>query len=80
MAVYCTNKLQLDRGKVNVRGGAIALGHPLGATGARQIVTGLAEMRKRKKQVLVTAMCIGETNILLFANFQGVGRVWLQSL
>ena len=38
----------------NVRGGAIALGHPLGATGARQIVTGLSECRRRKAKVLVS--------------------------
>src|SRR5699024_6538768 len=45
MAVYCRNKLGLDWAKMNPRGGAIALGHPLGATGARQIVTGLSELR-----------------------------------
>ena len=36
MAVYCTKVLGIDSKKMNVRGGAIALGHPLGATGARQ--------------------------------------------
>jgi acetyl-CoA acyltransferase 1 len=40
MYVYCVNKLGLDIEKVNVNGGAIALGHPLGTTGARQIATG----------------------------------------
>lgn len=59
MAVYCRDKLALDPAKMNPRGGAIALGHPLGATGARQIVTGLAEARKNKKKILVTSMCIG---------------------
>lgn len=39
--------------------GAIALGHPLGCTGARQFATGLAELRRRKQKVLVTSMCIG---------------------
>lgn len=59
MAVYCVRELGLDVEKVNPRGGAIALGHPLGATGARQIVTGLAEARRQKKKILVTSMCIG---------------------
>src|SRR5436305_3237601 len=59
MAVYCINKLNLDHAKVNPRGGAIALGHPLGATGARQIVTGLSECRRQKKKILLTSMCIG---------------------
>ncbi|KAF2136841.1 uncharacterized protein K452DRAFT_258518 [Aplosporella prunicola CBS 121167] len=59
MAVYCINELKLPHEKVNVRGGAIALGHPLGCTGARQIVTGLAECRRQKKKILLTSMCIG---------------------
>ncbi|KAL2830926.1 Thiolase, N-terminal domain-containing protein [Aspergillus pseudoustus] len=59
MAVYCVEKLGLDHAKVNPRGGAIALGHPLGATGARQIATILSEARRTKKKVLVTSMCIG---------------------
>lgn len=59
MAVYCRDKLGLDYAKMNPRGGAIALGHPLGATGARQVVTGLSECRKTKKKMLLTSMCIG---------------------
>ncbi|ATY64309.1 3-ketoacyl-CoA thiolase [Cordyceps militaris CM01] len=59
MAVYCRDKLNLDWAKMNPRGGAIALGHPLGATGARQIVTGLSELRRQDKKVLLTSMCIG---------------------
>lgn len=59
MAVYCVNVLGLDHAKVNPRGGAIALGHPLGATGARQICTILSEARRTKKKVLLTSMCIG---------------------
>ncbi|KAJ0425918.1 Thiolase, N-terminal domain-containing protein [Aspergillus carlsbadensis] len=59
MAVYCVEKLGLDHAKVNPRGGAIALGHPLGATGARQIATILSEARRAKKKILVTSMCIG---------------------
>jgi acetyl-CoA acyltransferase 1 len=59
MAVYCRDTLKVDWNKMNPRGGAIALGHPLGATGARQIVTGLSECRRQKKQILLTSMCIG---------------------
>lgn len=59
MAVYCRDKLGLDWSKMNPRGGAIALGHPLGATGARQVVTGLSECRRTKKKMLVVSMCIG---------------------
>ncbi len=59
MAVYCKDTLKIPHEKLNVRGGAIALGHPLGATGARQIVTGLSEARRQKKKILLTSMCIG---------------------
>lgn len=59
MAVYCRDQLKLDWQKMNPRGGAIALGHPLGATGARQIVTGLSECRRQGKKILLTSMCIG---------------------
>lgn len=59
MYVYCVRKLGLDPEKVNVNGGAIALGHPLGATGVRQIVTGLNELERRGAKVLVTSMCMG---------------------
>ncbi|EJD45796.1 3-ketoacyl-CoA thiolase [Auricularia subglabra TFB-10046 SS5] len=59
MYVYCVQTLGLDHEKVNVNGGAIALGHPLGATGARQIATGLAELERRDQKILVTSMCVG---------------------
>jgi acetyl-CoA acyltransferase 1 len=59
MAVYCLNKLGIDHSKMNIRGGAIALGHPLGCTGTRQVVTGLSECRRQKKKILLTSMCIG---------------------
>ncbi|KAH8926030.1 3-ketoacyl-CoA thiolase [Atractiella rhizophila] len=45
--------------KTNVNGGATALGHPLGTTGARQVATGLNEIRRRKGKILCTSMCIG---------------------
>lgn len=59
MAVYCRDKLGVDWSKMNPRGGAIALGHPLGATGVRQVVTGLSELRRIKKKMLLVSMCIG---------------------
>ncbi|KAK4508273.1 hypothetical protein PRZ48_002011 [Zasmidium cellare] len=59
MAVYCRDTLQLDWNKMNPRGGAIALGHPFGMTGVRQIVTGLSEAKRTQKKVLVTSMCLG---------------------
>jgi len=59
MAVYCRDQLGLDWAKLNPRGGAIALGHPYGCTGVRQLVTGLSECRRRKQKVLLTSMCLG---------------------
>src|SRR3954471_8215587 len=52
-------ELGLDRNKVNVNGGAIALGHPLGATGTRLIVTLLHELRRRKGKYGLATACIG---------------------
>ena len=52
-------ELELDREKVNVNGGAIALGHPLGATGTRLIITLLYELRRRKKKYGLATACIG---------------------
>ena len=52
-------ELGLDREKVNVNGGAIALGHPLGATGTRLIITLLYELRRRKKKYGLGTACIG---------------------
>uniref|UniRef100_A0A7N0VKX1 acetyl-CoA C-acyltransferase n=1 Tax=Kalanchoe fedtschenkoi TaxID=63787 RepID=A0A7N0VKX1_KALFE len=59
--VYCCKKLKLDPRKVNVNGGAIALGHPLGATGARCVATLLNEMKRRGEDCRfgVISMCIG---------------------
>lgn len=59
--VYCRKKLDLDPEKVNVNGGAMALGHPLGTTGARCVATLLHEMRRRGKDCRfgVISMCIG---------------------
>ena len=52
-------ELGLDREKVNVNGGAIALGHPLGATGTRLVLTLLYELRRRKKKYGLATACIG---------------------
>jgi acetyl-CoA acyltransferase len=58
-AVYCIRELGLPADRVNVNGGAIALGHPLGATGARQIATALHELERRKGKYAVITMCVG---------------------
>lgn len=59
--LYCRNKLGLDPEKINVNGGALAIGHPLGATGARAVATLLHEMKRRGKDCRfgVISMCIG---------------------
>ena len=44
---------------MNPVGGAIAIGHPLGCTGSRQIATALAEAKRENKKFIVTSMCIG---------------------
>lgn len=51
--------LELDRNKVNVNGGAIALGHPLAATGTRLVMTVLYELQRRKKRYGLASACIG---------------------
>jgi acetyl-CoA acyltransferase 1 len=58
-ALYCVRVLGIEMKKVNPQGGAIAIGHPLGVTGARQIATGLARAKKTGEKLLVTSMCIG---------------------
>ena len=54
----CQRDLKLDLSRVNVNGGAIALGHPIGATGARIVVTLLHEMRRRSARRGVATLCI----------------------
>ncbi|KAK0488441.1 Thiolase, N-terminal domain-containing protein [Armillaria novae-zelandiae] len=58
-AVYSVETLGIPFEKVNKHGGAIALGHPLGCTGARQIATGLNIAKQYGEKVFVTSMCIG---------------------
>ncbi len=58
-AIYCVRDLGIDDSIVNVNGGAIALGHPLGCTGARLTATLLHEMKRRGVRYGVVSMCIG---------------------
>jgi len=58
-AVACMNELGLDPAKTNVHGGAIALGHPLGASGARMATTLVRELRRSDGRYGIAAMCVG---------------------
>jgi acetyl-CoA acyltransferase len=58
-AIACIRMLELDESKINVRGGAIAIGHPLGASGARIATTLLHAMRDRDATLGLATMCIG---------------------
>jgi acetyl-CoA acetyltransferase len=54
-----TRELQPDFDRVNVNGGAIALGHPLGSTGARLVTTALSELERRDGTLGLVTMCCG---------------------
>ena len=58
-ALECMRQLELEQEKVNVNGGAIAFGHPLGASGARILTTLLYEMKKQNVQYGLATMCVG---------------------
>lgn len=58
-SLYCIRKLGLNPDIVNVNGGAIALGHPLGATGAKLTATLIHEMRRRGVRYGIVSMCVG---------------------
>ena len=58
-AAYCVRELGLDPAIVNVNGGAIALGHPLGCTGAKLTATLLHEMKRRGVRYGIVSMCVG---------------------
>jgi acetyl-CoA acyltransferase len=58
-ALYCMRKLGIDQEVANVNGGAIALGHPLGCTGAKLTTTLLHEMQRRENRYGIVSMCIG---------------------
>ncbi|KAI0449881.1 thiolase [Xylaria acuta] len=67
--LWCANELGLPMEKINPKGGAIAFGHPLGCTGARQVSTLLYELRRRGERVGVTSMCVGTG--------MGMAAVWV---
>tara|TARA_B100001093_G_scaffold238227_1_gene228258 strand:+ start:1156 stop:2331 length:1176 start_codon:yes stop_codon:yes gene_type:complete len=58
-SIAVINELKIDKNKVNVNGGSIALGHPIGASGARILVTLIHEMKKQKKNKGCATLCIG---------------------
>lgn len=58
-ALYCSDFLKIDPEKLNVNGGAIAIGHPNGMSGARQVGHALLEGRRRKARYVVVTMCVG---------------------
>lgn len=67
--LWCANELGIPQEKINPKGGAIAFGHPLGCTGARQVSTLLYELRRRGEKVGVTSMCVGTG--------MGMAAVWV---
>jgi len=67
-SVAVVDELKLDPEKVNVNGGAIAIGHPLGCSGARIVTTLLHEMRRRDAVRAAATMCIGVG--------QGIATLW----
>ena len=66
-ALAVTSELGLDLNRVNVNGGAVALGHPIGASGARILVTLLYEMIKRDAKRGIAALCLGGGNAVAMA-------------
>lgn len=66
-AIAVTRQLKLNPEKVNVNGGAVAIGHPIGASGARILVTLLYEMERRKLKKGIAALCLGGGNAVALA-------------
>jgi len=66
-ALAVMRELRLDPAKVNVNGGAVALGHPIGASGARVLVTLLYEMQRRNVHRGIAALCLGGGNAVALA-------------
>jgi acetyl-CoA acyltransferase len=58
-SVYCRKELGIPEDRLNVNGGAIALGHPLGCTGSKLVATALHELRRRNGKYAIVTMCIG---------------------
>lgn len=67
--LWCANELAIPPHKINPKGGAIAFGHPLGCTGARQVATLLTELRRTGQKVGITSMCVGTG--------MGMAAVWV---
>jgi acetyl-CoA acyltransferase 1 len=67
--LWCATELGIPEEKINPKGGAIAFGHPLGCTGARQVSTLLYELQRTGKKIGVTSMCIGTG--------MGMAAVWV---
>ncbi|PKS11544.1 hypothetical protein jhhlp_003309 [Lomentospora prolificans] len=67
--LWCANELGIPHEKINPKGGAIAFGHPLGCTGARQVSTLLYELKRTGKKIGNTSMCIGTG--------MGMSAVWV---
>jgi acetyl-CoA C-acetyltransferase len=70
VTIAAINELQIDHAKVNVNGGAIALGHPIGASGARILTTLIHELKRRKLKFGLASLCIGggEASTLIIEN------------
>src|SRR5271167_651153 len=66
-AIVVTRQLRLDPAKVNVNGGAVAIGHPIGASGARILVTLLYELQRRNLKRGIAALCLGGGNAVALA-------------
>jgi acetyl-CoA C-acetyltransferase len=66
-AIAVTRQLKLDPEKVNVNGGAVAIGHPIGASGARILVTLLYELQRRNLKRGIAALCLGGGNAVALA-------------
>jgi acetyl-CoA C-acetyltransferase len=66
-SIACVNDLKLDAAKVNVNGGAVALGHPIGASGARVLTTLLYAMADRDVKKGVASLCLGGGNAVALA-------------
>ena len=60
-------ELGLDPNRVNVNGGAVAIGHPIGASGARVLVTLIYEMTRRNAKRGIAALCLGGGNAVAMA-------------
>jgi acetyl-CoA acyltransferase len=57
--IACLRELPIDPTRLNVNGGAIALGHPLGCTGAKLTATAIHELRRRRDRYALVTMCVG---------------------